>query len=480
MSTATPTYAAPHSHLIVDLPLDQIHPAADNPRVDFDPDELAQLAKSLTEHGQIEPIVVRPLVKDMAYELIAGERRYRAAKLAGLPHLAAIIREDLATDDRAARALRLIENLHRVQLNPVEEAHGFAALRETLNMTQGEIAKLAGRTQPAIAKRLALLKLPEDVQGYVRRGTLTQSHADALVNLAPWPAIQSRLAALAASQAWPVSVLEKPDRGIWDKLASEQLVERLGYSSPPRFEACKACPFGALRKTSDTYSSSYYCMQPRHYAELVAEEQRRRQEAQVARQAAAQAAADAGDGMGALPLASMEYHTRLDYSWVTAPAGCTDACPCRSSASLPDGSIVPICTDKRNWDRLRQQEIDAAAAASAQLVARRREQLAAYQAGSLDLADRVLPALVARALSRIDEKTIRAACAAAGAIPTWPKGKDPTSGDLAPLSPEALTRIAAIALVTYEIAGREKGIGNEMIATDWLFGIDAIVAEAAG
>lgn len=473
--TSAPTdYAARHTpsvhaHLIVDLPLAAIQPSAENPRTDFNPEELRQLAESLAEHGQIEPIVVRPLVANEVYELIAGERRYRAAQQAGLTHLAAIIREDL--DDRGARALRLIENLHRVQLNPVEEAHGFAAMREALGMTEVEIAKLAGRSQPQIAKRLALLRLPPAVQGFVARGTLTQSHANALANLAAFPAVMTRIAELAASQAWPVSALEKIDNAWWQKLQGEKLVRHVGYSDSFRESVCQTCPYQAYRKGHGSYSYDNYCLKPEHYDELQASERRQEEEERAAKLAAAEAKA------GEQGVQTMDAMRPSDFvslsSWQTPPAACTEACPCRSAAIGYNGQVTPICTDPARHRSLQDAQEAARKAEAAALLQRRRDQIT-ETVGLLVTphSARARAVIAHRVLAKLNPEAARWACQTYGGLTWLKKDKLPGLEALAALDADALLQIALAAVLEDEIVQRRNWGSSPMEALEWFFGPD--------
>ncbi|WP_124040294.1 ParB/RepB/Spo0J family partition protein [Neoactinobaculum massilliense] len=179
-----------------EIPLDAIIPNRVQPRSVFDEDELDELAQSLREVGVLQPIVVRPLAEpdsahpDARYELIMGERRWRAARRAELETIPAIVRHTEQTD-----MLRdaLLENLHRAQLNPLEEAAAYQQLLEDFDCTQDELAKKIARSRPQIANTLRLLKLPPLVQRRVAAGVLTAGHARALLGLTD-PAAMERLA----------------------------------------------------------------------------------------------------------------------------------------------------------------------------------------------------------------------------------------------------------------------------------------------
>ena len=161
------------------LPIYRVEPNPDQPRRDFDPEELAALADSITEHGIIQPLTVRE-TKNGYYQIIAGERRWRAARLAKLSEVPAIIIE---ADDRKTMELALIENLQRQDLNAVEEAMGYRSLMDDHGLTQEEAAARVGKSRPAVANSLRLLSLDPDVLDMVRTGQLTAGHARAVLVL---------------------------------------------------------------------------------------------------------------------------------------------------------------------------------------------------------------------------------------------------------------------------------------------------------
>ena len=161
------------------LPIYKVEPNRDQPRQDFDEVELQQLADSIGEHGIIQPLTVRELSSGY-YQIIAGERRWRAARLANLSEVPVVIIE---ADDKKAMELALIENLQRQDLNPVEEALGYRTLMEDYDMTQEEAAKRVGKSRPAVANALRLLALPEEIQEKLRSGALTAGHARAVLSL---------------------------------------------------------------------------------------------------------------------------------------------------------------------------------------------------------------------------------------------------------------------------------------------------------
>lgn len=161
------------------LPLQKVEPNPDQPRQYFDEEELEALAESITEHGILQPITVRELPNGY-FQIIAGERRWRAARKAGLYEVPSLV---VDADDRLAMELALIENLQRQDLNPVEEALGYQSLLDDYGLTQEEAARRVGKSRPAVANALRLLNLEEDILELVRSGRLTPGHARAVLSL---------------------------------------------------------------------------------------------------------------------------------------------------------------------------------------------------------------------------------------------------------------------------------------------------------
>ena len=161
------------------LPIHKVEPNPGQPRQDFDPEELEALAQSIATHGIIQPLTVRELPNGY-YQIIAGERRWRAARLAELSEIPAVI---IDADDKKTMELALIENLQRKDLNPVEEALGYQVLMEGYGLTQDETAQQVGKSRPAIANALRLLSLCPEVLEQVRAGKLSAGHARAVLSL---------------------------------------------------------------------------------------------------------------------------------------------------------------------------------------------------------------------------------------------------------------------------------------------------------
>ena len=169
----------------VSLPISQVEPGLNQPRKRFDPETLAELADSIRIHGIIQPLTVRRLSTGY-YQIIAGERRWRAAKDAGLREVPVVIIE---ADDKKVMEIGLIENLQREDLNPVEEAQGYQTLMKEYGLTQEQVAQQMGKSRPAITNTLRLLALPEDLLELVAQDQLSAGHARALL-AAPTPALQ--------------------------------------------------------------------------------------------------------------------------------------------------------------------------------------------------------------------------------------------------------------------------------------------------
>jgi ParB family transcriptional regulator, chromosome partitioning protein len=162
---------------LLHLPVDTIHPNPRQPRRRFEPEATAGLAASLRHQGVLQPIVVRPRPQG-GYELVAGERRWRAAREAGIDTLPALVRE---VGDRDSLLLALVENVARENLSPVEEARAYAALVDEFDLSLGELADRVGRSKPSVSNRLRLLELPEEILWMLARGELTEGHARAVL-----------------------------------------------------------------------------------------------------------------------------------------------------------------------------------------------------------------------------------------------------------------------------------------------------------
>lgn len=194
-----------------DLPISSIVPNPHQPRVHFDEESLSELVASVLQIGILQPVLVRPAGEDGTYELIAGERRWRAARRAGLAVIPAVIR---TTDDLGSVERALVENLHREDLTPLEEAAAYQQLIEDFSLTHEQVATRVGKSRSAVSNTLRLMSLPPAIQALLADGRLSAGHAKALLGT-PDRAFQEQLARRAASESWSVRMLEDAvrDRG---------------------------------------------------------------------------------------------------------------------------------------------------------------------------------------------------------------------------------------------------------------------------
>ena len=214
---------------ITRLPVTKIEPRSDQPRRHFDEEALQELAESIEKHGMIQPITVRPQASGY-YQIIAGERRWRAARKAGLETVPVHI---LTVDEQKAMEMALVENLQREDLNPIEEAQGYETLQQAYGMTQEEVAQSVGKSRPAIANSMRLLMLSEDVRRLVEEGELSAGHARALLPL-EHPDVQRNVAetvikkklSVRRTEALVDSLLKEPE--LQDKPKRGVTVDYLG------------------------------------------------------------------------------------------------------------------------------------------------------------------------------------------------------------------------------------------------------------
>lgn len=162
----------------VNVKIGDIEPNRDQPRKEFDSAALSELADSISQHGVLQPLLLRPMITG-GYRIVAGERRWRAARMAGLTEVPAVIRE---MSDAEEMLFALIENLQREDLTPLEEARGYRTLIETQDFTQEEVSQAVGKSRPAITNALRLLNLPEDLQQMLENGEITAGHARTLLS----------------------------------------------------------------------------------------------------------------------------------------------------------------------------------------------------------------------------------------------------------------------------------------------------------
>jgi ParB family chromosome partitioning protein len=202
---ATPSAVGDEAPILVDIPVADITPNPHQPRVHFDEESLSELTASVQQLGVLQPVLVRPSQSGSGYELIAGERRWRAAIRAGLATIPALVRR---TDDLAVVEQALVENLHRQDLTPLEEAAAFQQLIEDFELTHEQVADRVGKSRSAITNTLRLLGLPPSIQHLLADGKLTAGHARALL-ATPDRALQEQLARRAVDEAWSVRMTEE-------------------------------------------------------------------------------------------------------------------------------------------------------------------------------------------------------------------------------------------------------------------------------
>jgi ParB family chromosome partitioning protein len=229
------------------IPVGLIAPSPNQPRRNFDEEALSALADSIRVRGVLQPVLVRP-VPGGRYELIAGERRWRAAQLAELESVPALVRPH---DDATSLEVALIENMVREDLNPVEEARACAALVEELGLTREEVGLRVGRSRVAVSNLIRLLDLPDDVLDLLERGELTEGHGRALLTVEDH-GDRRRLARAAASGRWSVRELEARGRS-----ASATRSTRTGRSRPAR--ALHPDQADAIERIADTLGSALGC-----------------------------------------------------------------------------------------------------------------------------------------------------------------------------------------------------------------------------
>lgn len=162
----------------VSVKISEIEPNRDQPRKEFDSEALSELADSISQHGVLQPLLLRPLLTG-GYRIVAGERRWRAARMAGLTEVPAVVREMSDTEEML---FALIENLQREDLTPLEEARGYLTLIEAQDFTQEEVSQAVGKSRPAVTNALRLLNLPEDIQQMLENGEITAGHARTLLS----------------------------------------------------------------------------------------------------------------------------------------------------------------------------------------------------------------------------------------------------------------------------------------------------------
>jgi ParB family chromosome partitioning protein len=236
---------------VVDLALNQVQPNPEQPRKDFDEAALADLSNSITEVGVIQPIIVQE-VSQGTYQIVAGERRYRASLLAGLTTIPAIVRN---YDQEHKLEVALIENLQREDLNPIEEALAFRGLMDRFDLGQDEVAKRIGKNRSTVANSLRLLKLPESVREAIRRGELSAGHARTILSVpaesaeAFFAAIQSKELSVREAEALARAVSDGTSvAGALDQSAHQKLLQQSAGATLTADRSATAEPKSATAK----------------------------------------------------------------------------------------------------------------------------------------------------------------------------------------------------------------------------------------
>ena len=247
LNALIPTASAGHSGMLT-LQLSAVVPNPRQPRGQFDEAALEELAHSLREVGMLQPIVVRPAAEEGRYELIAGERRFRAARLAGLEEVPAVVR---TTQDSDLLTEALVENIHRADLNPLEEAAAYQALIEDFGVTHDQLATKLGRSRPAVSNALRLLTLPAALQSFVATGKLSAGHARALAALED-PAAQLRIGKRIVADGLSVRATEELVRSLSNRDTDRDL-DDLAAAAKRR----SASPYADLQRAlGDALSTS--------------------------------------------------------------------------------------------------------------------------------------------------------------------------------------------------------------------------------
>lgn len=361
----------------------------------FDQIALNELAESVIANGIIVPIVVRPTeLNANLYTIVDGERRWRAAAIAGLDWIPCIIRNGMT--EIAHATATVIANLQRSDLTPIEEASGFATLRDVAGHTTEQIAQEVGRPEAAIRQSLSLLTLPERAQHYMHVGGFTheEGHPDrqrliltraqglALVRtmFPDNPQLTTQLAEFAMRESLPAKLLE-PDKLLHNpyhtiaraNLTKDGTVKKdatiaiLPMGAPFLQTHCFNCPFGAFRgEKDDGYGSWKYCLKPDHLIELQERQNRDAKaanEARIAKANAGVANEDGGSDAPTIPtMRDLGHENYVDLRSKQAtdpPLACTDACPCRGTALDYANVVCVICTDPARHKSLKNKEIRA-------------------------------------------------------------------------------------------------------------------------
>lgn len=382
------------------------------PRKTFDENELKELADSIREHGVLQPIVVRELAPQgvqqiPVYQLAAGERRVRAALIAGLSEIPALVR---SLDEVTMLEFAIIENEQRSNVNPIESARSYARLVE-LGRKQSEIGARIGKSQPLVANALRLLELPDDVQKLIIEGTLSRSHGTTLCRYAKYPKFVSFYAAHIIERKLSSKEIEKGIKLDW---SAKNAAENKGLMA--------SCA-GTLSENDVAHAAHpdaffvnergwFDCLDVALYKRLDAERTARINEEAAARAASVKAAASSGEtgGKGGVPLlSSLKYneYSNLEESYNQCGL-CTKECPCRGQAINGASHKVEICLDPERLRTLKSQETREQKKILRVAVAEKSNRVI-VESAKID--DRLAVIAVCRAISAVGAKTVSAVVA---------------------------------------------------------------------
>lgn len=359
MATALQEQKHSARNTVMEIEIDLVYPSKLNPRQEFDEAALQELASSIRQHGLLQPILVRPVSQtimkngvgaaQMVYEIVAGERRWRACKLIELPTILAVVDE---MDEKTHVQLALIENLQRQDLNPMEEARGYAELNRVCGLKQSEIAASVNRSQPSIANKMRLLKLPLEVQEKISAGELSPAHGIALGRFDGFSEIQKVIAEHAIADKLTSKDLENGIRGS-HILTQKGLMSYLPWQYESIEKACrKECPFSAYHHTG----GSGVCFNPPCLKEKESQAQQTKEEE---KQQKISAAIENGE-TSPVKMHDFEYGSYNELTDSNTPSGCLSECLQRVAATSHSGVPTVICLDVKCHKRLRTADTKAA------------------------------------------------------------------------------------------------------------------------
>jgi ParB/RepB/Spo0J family partition protein len=388
------------------LPVTAIRPFALQTRKEFAPEDLAELAESIREHGLLEPIGVRRChTGGTPWELIYGERRWRASQQAGLAEIPCLCFSDLP--DREAMAIHVEENERRSQLNPIERAEAFAKLRE-LGMSQTELGERLDVKQSTVSRVLNLVKLPDPVKELLRAGKLSASHGEELLKWAGRPELCIFMAEQAAENGDPVRVLQEK-LPYAEVLRSRRKIRECGYNTAFDWRALQKDPAHAADFVEGRYGN-WYCLDTKLFDRL----QKEAKGADEAKVAAAVAQVE-HDGKELVDLRSKPYGSYKVNNWEKPDVpGCSRECPCAQYGREGKDTPFRICTDPARLERLRTARRDAERAVKKAYLERLLDQVGAELREQAEIGSRGLAYLGQVSLAHSRPELLQAAGDMAG------------------------------------------------------------------